>query len=234
MTRVLIVDDEPQLLRALQINLQARRYTVATAPDGPRALDEAVRLPPDAIILDLGLPDLDGIEVISALRVWSAVPVIVLSGRTGAADKIAALDAGADDYVTKPFSMNELLARLRAVLRRPAAGEPSGTGAVIGDWTVDLASCTVRPTLGDAGTVRREDALRLTPTEWRILTVLLRHPGRLVTGPNLLLSVWGPGYEGRTNYLRVYLSGLRRKLERDPAHPRHLLTEPGLGYRFEP
>ncbi|MFC1419108.1 response regulator [Streptacidiphilus cavernicola] len=252
MTRVLIVDDEPQLLRALQINLQARQYTVATAPDGPRALDAAVRTPPDAIILDLGLPDLDGIEVISALRVWSAVPVIVLSGRSGAADKIAALDAGADDYVTKPFSMNELLARLRVVLRRPAAGERAGAGVVIGDWTVDLAGCTVRPTpraaggAGDAGSAghpggaggagdgRRGEALRLTPTEWRILTVLLQHPGRLVTGPHLLLQVWGPGYESRTNYLRVYLSGLRRKLERDPAHPRHLLTEPGLGYRFEP
>ncbi|MFC1411591.1 response regulator [Streptacidiphilus sp. N1-12] len=232
MTRVLLVDDEPQLLRALQINLKARQYTVATAPDGPRALEEAARIPPDAVILDLGLPGLDGIDVIHALRVWSAAPVIVLSGRTDAADKIAALDAGADDYVTKPFSMDELLARLRAVLRRPATGESHGTSAVIGDHIVDLASCTVRP----AGVAEPSDdeALRLTPTEWRILTVLLNHPGRLVTGRSILLSVWGPGHERNTNYLRVYLSGIRRKLERDPAHPRHLLTEPGMGYRYEP
>jgi two-component system KDP operon response regulator KdpE len=234
MTRVLIVDDEPQLLRALQINLRARQYTVATAPDGPRALDDAARLPPDAVILDLGLPGLDGIEVIRALRAWSAVPVIVLSGRTEATDKIAALDAGADDYVTKPFSMNELLARLRAVLRRPATGETTGGTAVIGDYTVDLASCTVRPTRGGDPTAAPEAAMRLTPTEWRILTVLISQPGRLVTGRDILLRVWGPGHERKTNYLRVYLSGIRRKLETDPAHPRHLLTEPGMGYRYEP
>jgi two-component system KDP operon response regulator KdpE len=222
-TRVLVVDDEPQMLRALQINLEARQYTVATAQDGNRALDEAAAGPLDAIILDLGLPGLDGTEVIRALRVWSAVPVIVLSGRSGAADKVIALDAGADDYVTKPFSMNELLARLRAVLRRPASDEPIGGSAVIGDHTVDLVSCTVRP-----------GPIRLTPTEWRILTLLVQHPGRLVTGRQLLLDVWGPGHERKTNYLRVYLAGLRRKLERDPARPRHLLTEPGMGYRFEP
>jgi two-component system KDP operon response regulator KdpE len=236
-TRVLLVDDEPQMLRALQINLKARQYTVATAPDGPRALDEAARTPPDAVILDLGLPGLDGIDVIRALRVWSVAPVIVLSGRTDAADKIAALDAGADDYVTKPFSMDELLARLRAVLRRPTTVEPHGTSAVIGDYTVDLASCTVRvtrPALATAPETQEDEALRLTPTEWRILTVLLNHPGRLVTGRNILLSVWGPGHERKTNYLRVYISGIRHKLERDPAHPRHLLTEPGMGYRFEP
>ncbi|MEZ0088941.1 response regulator [Streptacidiphilus sp. EB129] len=228
MTRVLIVDDEPQMLRALQINLQARQYTVATAPDGTRALDDAARTPPDAVILDLGLPGIDGVDVIRALRVWSTAPVIVLSGRSDAADKIAALDAGADDYVTKPFSMSELLARLRAVLRRPATEEPIAGSAVIGDHLVDLTSCTVRR-IG-AG----EPAVRLTPTEWRILTVLIQHPGRLVTGRHILLSVWGPGHERKTNYLRVYLAGIRRKLERDPAHPRHLLTEPGMGYRFEP
>ncbi|MHA6758117.1 response regulator [Streptacidiphilus sp. PAMC 29251] len=234
MTRVLIVDDEPQMLRALQINLQARQYTVATALDGPRALDDAARIPPDAIILDLGLPGLDGIDVIRALRVWSSVPIIVLSGRTDAADKIAALDAGADDYVTKPFSMNELLARLRAALRRPATVEPAGGTAVIGDYTIDLASCTVRPTRGTAPAAEEEDTLRLTPTEWRILTVLISHPGRLVTGRDILISVWGPGHERKTNYLRVYLSGIRHKLERDPTHPRHLLTEPGMGYRYQP
>ncbi|MHA6761195.1 response regulator [Streptacidiphilus sp. PAMC 29251] len=229
MTRILIVDDEPQLLRALEINLNIRQYTVATAPDGPRALDDAARLPPDAIILDLGLPGLDGIDVIRALRVWSSVPVIVLSGRTDAADKIAALDAGADDYVTKPFSMNELLARLRAALRRPATDEAAGVHAVIGDWTVDLAGCTVRATTPGVA-----EPLRLTPTELRILSILVNHPGRLVTGREILLSVWGPGHENRGNYLRVYLSGLRRKLEPDPAHPRHLVTEPGMGYRFQP
>ncbi|MEY9967844.1 two-component system KDP operon response regulator KdpE [Streptacidiphilus sp. MAP12-16] len=233
MTRVLIVDDEPQMLRALQINLEARHYTVATAPDGDGALDEAARTPPDAIILDLGLPGLDGLDVIRALRVWSTVPVIVLSGRSGATDKISSLDAGADDYVTKPFSMNELLARLRAVLRRPVLDEPTGGSAVIGDYTVDLDSCTVRLTQ-DSGFAQDATTIRLTPTEWRILTVLIRHPGRLVTGRHLLMDVWGPGHERKTNYLRVYLAGLRRKLERDPAHPRHLITEPGMGYRFEP
>ncbi|MEY9967746.1 two-component system KDP operon response regulator KdpE [Streptacidiphilus sp. MAP12-16] len=234
MTRVLIVDDEPQMLRALQINLQAREYTVATAADGAGAVEEAARTPPDAIILDLGLPGLDGTDVIRALRAWSTVPVIVLSGRSGAADKVAALDAGADDYVTKPFSMNELLARLRAVLRRPATEEASGGSAVIGDFIVDLDSCTVRPTRGDVPATGEEPTVRLTPTEWRILTLLIHHPGRLVTGRHLLLDVWGPGHERKTNYLRVYLAGLRRKLERDPAHPRHLITEPGMGYRFEP
>ena len=237
MTRVLLVDDEPQMLRALEINLRARQYTVATAQDGPCALDEVARIPPDAVLLDLGLPGLDGIDVIRALRVWSTVPIIVLSGRTDAAGKIAALDAGADDYVTKPYSMDELLARLRAALRRPTTGEAHGTSAVIGDCTVDLASCTVRLTRAakDGATLPQDDeALRLTPTEWRIMSVLLNQPGRLVTGRDILLSVWGPGHERNTNYLRVYLSGIRRKLERDPAHPRHLLTEPGMGYRYEP
>ncbi|MEZ0093851.1 response regulator [Streptacidiphilus sp. EB129] len=234
MTRVLIVDDEPQMLRALQINLEARQYTVATAADGTRALDEAARTPPDAIILDLGLPGLDGVDVIRALRVWSQVPVIVLSGRSDAGEKIAALDAGADDYVTKPFSMNELLARLRAVLRRPATEDLPGGSAVIGDHTVDLARCTARLTHDDGTAPPEGAAIRLTPTEWRILTVLIQHPGRLVTGQQILLHVWGPGHERKTNYLRVYLAGIRRKLERDPAHPRHLITEPGMGYRFEP
>jgi two-component system KDP operon response regulator KdpE len=227
-TRILVVDDEPQMVRALQINLRARQYDVTTAADGTAALEETARTRPDAIILDLGLPGLDGLDVLAALRVWSAVPVIVVSGRSSATEKVAALDAGADDYVTKPFAMSELLARLRAVLRRPPI-EDAPTGiAVVGDHTVDLARCTVSP--------RREglEPVRLTPTEWRILTLLIQHPGRLVTGAEILYSVWGPGHEGNTNYLRVYVAGIRRKLERDPAQPRHLRTEPGMGYRYDP
>ncbi|MBF9068843.1 response regulator [Streptacidiphilus fuscans] len=228
MTRILIVDDEPQMLKALQINLQARHYTVATAADGRRALLEATQNPPDAVILDLGLPQIGGLQVIQALRAWSAVPVIVLSGRSEFAEKVAALDAGADDYVTKPFAMNELLARLRAALRRPTRAEAPAPTVEIGAFTVDLAGAVVRPSRGDGPQVR------LTPTEWRILAVLLTHPGKLVTGAQILQQVWGPGHEQKTNYLRVYFAGLRRKLEADPSRPRHLLTEPGMGYRFEP
>jgi two-component system KDP operon response regulator KdpE len=227
MRRVLIVDDEPQVLRALDINLRARHYDVATARDGSTALRLASRNPPDVIILDLGLPDLPGIDVIHGLRVWTSLPIIVLSGQTDAAEKIAALDAGADDYLTKPFMMEELLARLRAVLRRPPAIDEPGT-VNIADWQLDLAAYTAAPASGNGET------LHLTPTEWRLLTSLLRNPGRLVTGRQLLRDVWGPGREDRTNYLRVYISGLRQKLEPDPAHPRHLITEPGIGYRFEP
>jgi two-component system KDP operon response regulator KdpE len=238
LTRVLVVDDEPQMLRALRINLKARNYLVATATDGNAALRLAARTPPEAVILDLGLPDLDGVDVIHALRIWSKVPIIVLSGRSGAAEKVAALDAGADDYVTKPFSMNELLARLRAVLRRPSP-EESPLAADIGAYTVDVVNCTVRLRQdGEAGEPaepgRRPEEPRLTPTEWRVLALLLGHPGRLVTGRQILDDVWGPGHESKTNYLRVYLAGLRRKLETDPAHPRHLLTEPGMGYRYQP
>ncbi|QMU75391.1 response regulator [Streptacidiphilus sp. PB12-B1b] len=235
MTRVLVVDDEPQMLRALRINLKARHYLVATAADGSSALRQAVRTPPEAVILDLGLPDLDGVDVIQALRVWSKVPIIVLSGRSGAAEKVAALDAGADDYVTKPFSMNELLARLRAVLRRPSPEEPP-LAVELGGYTVDVVNCTVRRRADgpwQPGQERPEEP-RLTPTEWRVLALLLAHPGRLVTGRQILDDVWGPGHESKTNYLRVYLAGLRRKLEPDPAHPRHLLTEPGMGYRYQP
>ncbi|WP_042364099.1 response regulator [Streptacidiphilus neutrinimicus] len=228
MTRILIVDDEPQMLKALQINLQARHYEVSTASDGRRALQEATHNPPDAVILDLGLPGLDGMEVLRSLRTWTSAPVIVLSGRAEFSEKVEALDAGADDYVTKPFAMNELLARLRAALRRPTRAEPPAPAVVIGDFAVDLAGAVVRRT-SDQG-----PGVRLTPTEWRILAVLLAHPGRLVTGRQILQQVWGPGHEQKTNYLRVYFAGLRRKLERDAAHPRHLLTEPGMGYRFEP
>ncbi|WP_034089964.1 response regulator [Streptacidiphilus albus] len=235
MTRVLVVDDEPQMLRALRINLKARSYLVATAADGASALRQAVRTPPEAVILDLGLPDLDGVDVIHALRIWSKVPIIVLSGRSGAATMVAALDAGADDYVTKPFSMNELLARLRAVLRRPSP-EEAPLVAEVGAYTVDLSRCTVRLRSAEQQDPAPElpEAVRLTPTEWRVLALLIGHPGRLVTGRQILDEVWGPGHESKTNYLRVYLAGLRRKLEPDPAHPRHLLTEPGMGYRFQP
>ncbi|MEU9074962.1 response regulator [Kitasatospora sp. NPDC004745] len=224
MSEILVVDDEPALLRTLRINLSARRYAVRTAASGGEALDRAAHRAPDAVLLDLGLPDLDGMDVLRGLRTRSAAPIIVLSGRSGAADKVGALDAGADDYLTKPFLMDELLARLRAVLRRPPVGAPPGR-PVIGDHTVDLTATTVT---GPRGPVR------LTPTEWRILALLVTNPGRLVPGRQILREVWGPAQEGRGNYLRVYLAGLRRKLERDPARPRHLITEPGIGYRYEP
>ena len=197
---------------------------VTTASTGREALAEARRRPPDAVILDLGLPDVDGIEVIRELRGWSRAPVIVLSGRTGPGDKIAALDAGADDYVTKPFSMEELLARLRAALRRDDTG-PLPVRVRIGRCEIDLAAHTA---LDGARTVR------LTPTQWRLLEILLRHPGQLVGTQRLLTEIWGPGYERYTHYLRFHMAGLRRKLEDDPSRPRHLLTEPGMGYRYQP
>jgi two-component system, OmpR family, KDP operon response regulator KdpE len=222
--RVLVVEDEPAMLRALRINLRVRRYDVTTAATGREALAEAGRRPPDAVILDLGLPDVDGIEVISRLRGWSQAPVIVLSGRTGPGDKIAALDAGADDYVTKPFSMEELLARLRAALRRDDAG-PLPVRVRVGRCEIDLAAHTALE--GGA-------AVRLTPTQWRLLEILLRHPGQLVGTQRLLTEIWGPGYERYTHYLRFHMAGLRRKLEADPSRPRHLLTEPGMGYRYQP
>ncbi|MFG2821490.1 response regulator [Kitasatospora sp. NPDC048365] len=224
MTQVLVVDDEPQMLRALKINLHARRYSVLTAATGTEALESAGRTPPDLVLLDLGLPDLDGMDIIRGLRAWSAVPIIVLSGRTDAREKVDALDAGADDYLTKPFVMEELLARLRAVLRRPA-GEAAPPRIALGGHTVDLAASVVTGPDGP---------LRLTPTEWKILRLLLASPGRLVPGKQLLREIWGPDAENHGNYLRVYLAGLRRKLEPDPTRPRHLITEPGIGYRFEP
>jgi two-component system, OmpR family, KDP operon response regulator KdpE len=228
MARVLIVEDEPALLRALRINLRARGYDVATAAAGREALAEARRRPPDLVLLDLGLPDLDGGEVIRELRGWSRAPVIVLSGRAGSGDKIGALDAGADDYVTKPFDMEELLARLRAALRRgdPA---PHETRFRIGRQEIDLGAHTI---VGDGATAT--DPLHLTPTEWRLLEILLRAPGQLVSSDRLLGEVWGPGFERSTHYLRFHMAGLRRKLEDDPHRPRHLLTEPGMGYRYQP
>jgi len=224
MTRVLVVDDEPQMVRALRINLRARQYEVSTAQTGSQALDEAAQHPPDLVILDLGLPDLDGVDVIGGLRGWTDAPIIVLSGRADSTDKVEALDAGADDYVTKPFGMDELLARMRAVTRRSTA-EPDEPRVTLGGVTVDLAAKRVS---------RDGQDVRLTPTEWHLLEVLLRHPGKLLSQKQLLNEVWGPGYADATGNLRLYMAQLRRKLEPDPARPRWLLTEPGMGYRFQP
>ena len=275
---ILIVEDQPELVRALRINLRARQYDVFTARTGREALALAASHPPDAIILDLGLPDIDGTEVIVELRRWCKAPIIVLSGRTSPGDKIGALDVGADDYVTKPFAMAELLARLRAALRRDEGeairGQPRQ--ATIGRWQVDLTAHQVtRMPAGhgsdrgadrgaghepgheadrgaghgsghepgheaDRGADRGEGAggqgatLRLTPTEWRILEILLQRPGQLVGSAQILTEVWGPGFQQRTNYLRFHMAHLRGKLEDNPARPRHLLTEPGMGYRYQP
>ncbi|MGC4806190.1 response regulator [Micromonospora sp. DT233] len=228
MTRILVVDDEPQILRALRINLRARGYDVEVAATGTAALKAAAAHRPDLVVLDLGLPDLDGVEVIRGLRGWTAVPIIVLSGRAGSEEKVAALDAGADDYVTKPFGMDELLARIRAVTRRLAPTPADGTSALlrVGRHTVNLADRTV---LRDDGA-----EVKLTPTQWAMLDKLLRHPGKLVSQRQLLHDVWGPEYQHETNYLRQYMAQLRRKLEDDPARPRHLITEPGMGYRYRP
>ncbi|MGD0927495.1 MAG: response regulator [Streptosporangiaceae bacterium] len=283
MTRVLVVDDEPQILRALRINLRVRNYEVDTAATGSEALTAAGRHPPDLVLLDLGLPDLDGVEVIEGLRGWTEAPIIVLSGRADSTDKVEALDAGADDYVTKPFGMEELLARMRAALRRsgPAAAEPV---ARLGDVVIDLAAKTVtragdgsgggavpgagaasggaggrdagagaeggsgdgddagsRDGSGDGdgdgsggGAAPGAGAIRLTPTEWHLLEVLLRNPGKLLTQRQLLTEVWGPGYADASGNLRLYMAQLRRKLEPDPGRPRWLLTEPGMGYRYQP
>jgi two-component system KDP operon response regulator KdpE len=222
-TRVLAVDDDPGLRRALAINLRARKYEVDLAEDGASALAAAARHPPDVVVLDLGLPDMEGSDVIRGLRGWTQVPIVVLSARTGQGDKVEALDAGADDYVTKPFGMDELLARLRAAVRRGVAGEEAPV-VETASFTVDLAAKEVRSAAGER--------VRLTPTEWHLLEVLARNEGKLVPQKQLLQQVWGPQYETETNYLRVYLAQLRRKLERDPARPRHLITEPGMGYRL--
>jgi two-component system KDP operon response regulator KdpE len=245
-TRVLVVDDEPQILRALRINLRARRYEVGVAATGAEALELAAAHPPDLVILDLGLPDMDGIDVIGGLRGWTSVPIIVLSGRADSNDKVEALDAGADDYVTKPFGMDELLARMRAAVRRtPGAEEPPQVR--LGDLTVDFAA--KRVTRGeeeeagirssacgaDGGAGPRPDGgIRLTPTEWHLLEVLLRNPGKLISQRQLLHDVWGPGYDKAGGNLRLYMAQLRRKLEPDPARPRWLITEPGMGYRYQP
>ena len=280
MTRVLVVDDEPQILRALRINLRARRYEVTTAANGTQALDEAAAHPPDLVILDLGLPDMDGVDVIGGLRGWTAVPIIVLSGRADSTDKVEALDAGADDYVTKPFGMDELLARMRAAVRRtPVAEAPPRVQ--LGDLVIDLAakrvthqspsdaqvpaprqSASEQPsgvaaetaprraeaesgergsrtrseegTAAGGGEPQADSDVRLTPTEWHLLEVLLRNPGKLLSHRQLLNDVWGPGYDNAGGNLRLYMAQLRRKLEQDPARPRWLITEPGMGYRYQP
>lgn len=224
MTGILVVDDDPHLLKALKITLQAHGYSVDTAPDGRSALLAATRNPPGLVVLDLGLPDMDGAAVLAELRRWSSAPVLVLSARHGSADKVDALDAGADDYITKPFGLEELLARLRALLRRaPEAAEaPTVTTA---EFTVDLGQRVV---------TRNGESVRLTPTEWSILELLVRNPGKLITQQQILSTVWGPAYAKEANYLRVYIAQLRRKLEADTGNPRHLLTEAGIGYRFRP
>jgi two-component system, OmpR family, KDP operon response regulator KdpE len=219
---VLVVDDEAPMRRTLDIGLRAGGYDVALAATGEEALALAARDEPDAVILDLGLPGIDGIQVAKGLRGWSSVPIIVLSARGTEPVKVAALDAGADDYVTKPFGMDELLARLRAALRR--ANQPfDATTVRTADFSVDLLAKTVTGPDGE---------VRLTPTEWQILELLVRHRGQLVSQRQLLRDVWGPEYRNETHYLRVYMSQLRRKLEPDPAHPRYFITEPGMGYRL--
>jgi len=235
-TKILIVDDEPQILRALRITLQARGYQIVTAGDGAQALTLAELDRPDLVLLDLGLPDLDGVEVIRTLRTWSTVPIVILSGRMDSGAKVDALDAGADDYVTKPFSVDELLARLRAVSRRLVASDAPAP-IRIGRHTIDLADrriVTDEPTRPPAPDQDEAEPVHLTPIEWQLLIAVARNPGRLVSQRQLLQEVWGPSYVSESHYLRQYLKHLRRKLEDDPAHPRHLITEPGMGYRFQP
>ena len=222
--RVLIADDDPQLVRALRITLASHGYDVVAAPDGAAAVALAAKLPPDLVMLDLGMPRLDGVGVIRALRGWTTAPIIVVSGRTGSADKIEALDAGADDYVTKPFQIDELLARLRALSRR-TAGVAESPVVTFGDVTIDLAAKAV---------TRADTGVHLTPTEWQMLEFLARNPGALVTRQTLLREIWSSDQVSDSGYLRLYMSQLRKKLEVDPANPRHLLTESGMGYRLVP
>ena len=227
MTTILVVDDEAPILRALSITLSARDYTVVTAANGTDGLAAMARDRPAVVILDLGLPDMDGVDVIHAIRGWSAVPIIVLSAREQEQQKVAALDAGADDYVTKPFGMHELLARLRAAVRRSAPAEEQEPIVRTASFVVDLAAKQVT-TMSEHG----DERVRLTPTEWQIVETLAKSADRLVTAKHLLHEVWGPSYGTETNYLRVYMAQLRRKLEPDPSHPVSLLTEPGMGYRL--
>ena len=223
--RILVVDDEAQIVRALGINLKALGYRVDTAASGEEALRKAAEHRPDTVILDLGLPGIDGIEVIRGIRGWSTVPIIVLSVRDAEREKIAALDAGADDYVTKPFGMGELLARLRAALRREAGQEGELPVVTTNDFSIDLSTKRVTRATGEE--------VKLTPTEWGIVEMLVRHRGKLISQSQLLKEVWGPQYGDETNYLRVFMAQLRRKLEPQPSVPRYFITEPGMGYRFE-
>lgn len=224
MNDVLVVDDDPHILKGLKITLKAHGYTVVTAPDGESALRSAAEHPFGVIVLDLGLPDIDGTTVITRLRRWTLVPILVLSARHGSEDKVKALDAGADDYVTKPFELDEFLARLRAVQRRTIQADETPV-VTTASFTVDLAMRRV---------TRNGQDLRLTPTEWGILEILVRNPEKLVTQQQLLTEIWGPAYAKEGNYLRVYMAQLRRKLEQEPGHPRHFMTETGIGYRFQP
>ena len=228
--RVLVVDDDPTIRRTLRINLRARGYDVEEVGTGRDALATVEDAPPDLVVLDLGLPDLDGVEVLRRIRLGSSVPVVVLSARHQSDDKVEALDEGADDYVTKPFGMDELMARVRSALRR--GGEDGGEGGLAAvapvetdAFALDFATLTA---------TRRGSEVHLTPTEWRLLAELARHRGRVVTQADLLRAVWGPGYGRESNYLRVYGNQLRRKLEDDPSAPRHIVTEPGIGYRLAP
>lgn len=224
--KILIADDDPQILRALRVTLSARGYEVVTAQNGTEAINAAIEHHPDIFMIDLGMPELDGMHVIQALRGWTQAPILVVSGRTGAADKVDALDAGADDYVTKPFSIDELLARIRALTRRVPSQE---TALVVqfADITIDIASKSVVRT-GPAGS----DLIRLTPTEWQVLEILVRNAGKLVTRQGLLAEIWGSEHITDTGYLRLYVSQLRKKLEPDPSSPKYILTESGMGYRF--
>jgi len=221
--RILIVEDDPGLARALALNLKVRGYTVDVAPDGTHALQLAVDHHPDLVVLDLGLPDMDGTEVIAGLRSWSSVPIMVLSARQSSHDKVLALDAGADDYVTKPFAMDELLARLRAALRRSQPDTDEAIVVATPDFTIDLGTHVV---------TRDGQPVRLTPREWGLLELLVRHRGQLVSQKQILQQVWGPTYDAETHYLRVYVGHLRQKLEPEPSQPRYIFTEPGMGYRF--
>ncbi|BDV29837.1 response regulator [Microbacterium terricola] len=220
--KVLVADDDPQLVRALRITLAAHGYDVVAASDGAAAIALAAQAHPDVVLLDLGMPHLDGVSVIHALRGWTDVPIIVVSGRTGSADKVDALDAGADDYVTKPFQIDELLARLRALARRSGATAKEPVIA-FGDVVIDRATTSV---------LRDGVPVHLTPTEWRMLEFLARNAGALVTRQTLLKEIWSSEQVSDSGYLRLYMSQLRKKLEADPAHPRHLLTEQGMGYRL--
>lgn len=225
--KILIADDDPQIVRALRITLGAKGHQVVTAGDGPQAIAAAIDHRPGLVLLDLGMPRLEGVAVIHALRGWSQAPILVVSGRAGAADKVEALDAGADDYLTKPFAVEELLARIRALARRVVPDEDAPV-VRLGAVTVDLAAHSVTRRTDDG-----ERQIRLTPTEWRFIEILIRNAGRLVTRQTILTTIWGTEHAEDTGYLRLYVSQLRRKLEDDPAHPVHLITEPGMGYRLE-